>query len=108
MLNKATSVAENLLNATVNEFNVALGNAANRLNGIPGAGAAAVATPQQVQDEADGITWATLQVFLLAGACADLKALNAAITALTPAPAAAAPASSAPAAAATPAPASAK
>jgi hypothetical protein len=100
-LNKPTNAASNLLEATVTELQAAVANAKNRLAGKPNASSPSVATPQQVQDEADPATWATLQAFLLLADCNDLPALNAAVTALTPAVAApkasAAPAPAAPA-----------
>ena len=84
-LNKPTNAASGLLESTVNEFTVAVANAKNRLNGIPSDGAAAVVTPQQVQDEADAATWATLQGFVLLADCKDQNVLNTVIKALTPA-----------------------
>ena len=89
MLNKPTNTASQLLEATVNEITVAANNARARLAGRPSTAADAVVTAQQVQDEADAATWATLQVVLLAVDCKDMNSLAAAVKALTPAPVAA-------------------
>jgi hypothetical protein len=106
MLNKATSVAENLLNATVDEINTALGNARNRLSGKPNATAAAVASAQDVEDEADDITLASLRLHLAVDSNTDPAKAKAALAILTPA-APAVPASGGQSAA-TPPPASSK
>ncbi len=100
MLNKATSVAENLLNATVDEINTAIANARNRLAGKPNATAAPVASAQDVEDEADDITLASLRLHLAVDSNTDLAKAKAALAILAPAaaPAAAAPAAPAPAA----------
>ena len=83
-LKQPSNEASKLLAATITEINTAVANAKNRLTGIPSDGAAPVATAQQVQEEADATTWATLQVIQLAANCDDAAALAAAIVALTP------------------------
>jgi hypothetical protein len=82
MLNNPNNAAINLLAATVNELKQAAANAVNRLKGQPAAGNTPAVTTGHIEEEADPVTWSSIQLMITAAAATDGAKINAALAAL--------------------------